>query len=439
MRHGGAEQGCPRAHFPRIAAVVYFNRVGPEELMARLSELSFALAILSATLPVAYSQLATCTLATPTPPSVAAAGESELVEDVFLTCASTAPSQSIIINVQVDLNTNLTSRITNTATMAMEPLLLIDDPEPGVANTSNGFPYFGQVLGTPGILAGAAGSGNVYQGMQDVSGGVVLDNAVLFEGVPYVTGGTRTFRITNLRANASMLGINPVNAFVTITTDVAIEITNPEITVANSTKAVDFTYAPLVGAPGLVLSFAEVFPTAFKKRVENTTVGPLTLKHQDVPGTAYCTESGFTPGFESLTSGAPGLADTGTRLLALLKDIPAGITTLTVPNQVTSSGGALVAHRVFPPFGSDYSEGTVTTATGDSTATVSATHIAELLYDVTGAAPYLGENGCGTLDTFIIGVLSSLPMSSTTATGSWAPLDTVGTASATAPEPRFKP
>jgi hypothetical protein len=409
--------------------------------MPRLSVLSFALAILSATLPVAYSQLATCTLATPTPPSVAASGESELVEDVFLTCVSTAPSQSIVINVQVDLNTNVTSRITNTATMAMEPFLLIDDPEPGVANTSNGFPYFGQVLGTPGVLAGDPGSGNVYQGMQAVSGGVVLNNAVLFQGVPYVTGGTRTFRITNLRANAALLGINPVNAFVSITTDVAIEVANPEITVANSTKALDFTSAPLVGAPGLVLKFAEVFPAAFKKRIENTTTGPLTLKHQDVPGTAYCTESGFTPGYESLTSGAPGLADTGTRLLAVLKDIPAGVTTLTVPNEVTSSGGALVAHRVFPPFGSDYSKGTVTTATGDSTATVSAADSAQLLYDVTAAAPYLGENGCGTLDTFNIAVIPSLPMSmsSTVVTGFWAPLDTVVTASATAPEPRFKP
>ncbi len=155
----------------------------------------------------------------------------------------------------------------------------------------------------------------------------------------------------------------------------------------------------------------------------------------------YCTESGFTPGYESLTSGVPGLADTGVRLLAVLKSIPAGITTLTVPNQVTSLAGSLVARRVFPPFGADFSEGTVTTATGSSTATVSAVQTAELLYDVTAAAPYLGENGCSTLDTFNIGVFPSLPMSmsSTVVIGYLAPIDTVGIASATAPEPRFEP
>jgi len=409
--------------------------------MAKLSVLSFAIAILVAALQAAYAAPITCTVATPPPPTVAANGESELVEDVFLTCVSAAPSQSIEMNLEVTFNTNLTSRITNTATMAMEPLLLIDDPKPGVANTSNGFPYFGQVRGTPGILAGAPGSGNVYQGMQALSGGVVLDNVVLFEGVPYVTGGTRTFRITNLRANASLLGINPVNVVVTIITDIAVDITNPEITVANGANALNFTSGPIAGAIGLDLSFAEQFQSAFKKRMENTIGGPLTLKHQDEPGTVYCTESGFTPGFESLTFGAAGLADTGTRLLARLKDIPVGVTMLTVPNQVTSLSGSLVAHRVLPPFGVHFAKGVITTSTGDSTVAVSATHTAELLYDVTAAAPYLGETGCGTLDTFNISVIPSLPvsMSSTVATGELAPLDSVATASATAPEPRYVP
>src|SRR5579863_3468164 len=169
--------------------------------MAKVTVLSFAITTLVIALPAVYSAPITCTLATPTPPMVAANGESELVEDVFVTCVSTAPSQSVVMNLEVILNTNLTSRITNTVTMAMEPFLLIDDPKPGVANTSNGFPYFGQVLGTPGILAGASGSGNVYQGTQ------ASPTAVEFVGVPYVTGGTRTFRITNVRSNVAMVGI----------------------------------------------------------------------------------------------------------------------------------------------------------------------------------------------------------------------------------------
>jgi hypothetical protein len=411
-------------------------------MMSKLSVLAFAFTALTGALQIGYSQPpVTCALAAPSPPFVASRGESELVEDIVMTCQSGAPSQSISINIELFLNTNITSRVTNTTTLATESLLLIDDPKPGVANTSNGFPYFGQVLGTPGVLAGASGSGNVYQGMQMMSGGVIQDNVVLFEGVPFVTGGTRTFRITNTRANVALIGVNPVNALVAVVADIAIDIANPEITVANGAPALKFTAGPLIGAIGLDLSFQELFPAAFKKRIENTSGGPQTLNHQDVPGTVYCTESGFTPGFEALTSGAPGLADTGTRLLAVLKNIPVGITTLTVPNLATSLGGTLVAHRVFPPFGADFSMGTVTNAPGSSTATVSATHAAEVLYDVTAAAPYLGVNGCGTMDTIDISVIPNLPMSMSSAvvTGFWAPIDTVGTASATAPEPRFIP
>ena len=409
--------------------------------MIKLSALAFPLAMLVALVPVAYSQPPVSTLATPAPPLIPASGESELVEDVLMTCVSNAPSQSITIDVVLTLNVNLTSRITNTATMATESLLLIDDPKPGVANTSNGFPYFGQVLGTPGILAGASGSGNVYQGTQALSGGVVIENQVVFFGVPYVTGGTRTFRLTNTRANVSQVGINPVNADVAIDSAIAINVTNPVITVAVGAPALNFTSGPIIGAVGLNLSFAERFTAAFKKRLENMPGGPLTLNHQDQPGTVYCTESGFTPGFVALIPHAIGFADTGTRLLAVLQAIPAGVTSLSVPNQVTSLSGDLVAHRVLPPLGPHFGAGTVTTATGNSTVAVSATHIAVVLYDVTAAAPYLGVNGCGALDTFNIGVFPSPPMSisSTAATGFLAPIDSMGQASATDPEPRFVP
>ncbi len=45
------------------------------------------------------------------------------------------------------------------------------------------------------------------------------------------------------------------------------------------------------------------------------------------------------------------------------------------------------------------------------------------------------------LDTFNISVIPSSPvsMNSAVVTGFWAPYDTVGIASATAPEPRFNP
>jgi len=411
-----------------------------------MTKLSFALAVFAAAIPAAYSQTPTpptCTLATPTPPSVAANGGAELVEDVYITCVSTEPSQSVLMNVALALNTNLTSRITNTATMETETLLLIDDPLPGVANISNGFPYFGQVLGTLGVPAGSPGSGNVYQATQaPAGGGGVLANLVEWAGVPYVTGGTRTFRITNIRGDVSLIGINPVSAVVQIAVgggSPTVTIINPQITVANGATALNFTSGPLIGAIGLDLNFAELFPTAFKKRIENT-VGPLTLNYQDVPGVPYCTESGFTPEFVSLTPGAIGLADTGVRLLATIEDIPPGAFVLIVPDRVVSSSGELVAHRVLPPFATNFTGGTVTTSAGDSLVFVSG-HAAELLYEVTAAAPFLGINGCAALDTFHIGVFPffPVPMTSAVVTGEFAPVDPTRFASATAPEPRFQP
>jgi hypothetical protein len=216
---------------------------------------------------------------------------------------------------------------------------------------------------------------------------------------------------------------------------------NPEVTVASGANALNFTSGPLIGAVGLDLSFAEPFPNAFKKRIENTTGGPLTLHYQDVPGAPYCTESGFTPEFVSLTPSAIGLADTGTRLFARIQGIPPGAFVLIVPTEVTSSSGELVAHRVLPPFASNFAGGTVVTGAGDGLVVVGAAHTAELLYEVTAATPYLGKNGCGALDTFKIGVVPFLPvpMSSAVVTGELAPLDPTPGASATAPEPRFQP
>ncbi len=405
----------------------------------RYSRFAMFCMIFGAAAGVANSQPIACAVTAAAPLLAASTGESELVSDLVLTCTSTAPSQSFVMNLIVTLNTNITSRITNTTTFTDEGLLLIDEPKPGVVNISNTFPYFGQVLGTPGILAGSPGSGNVYQGAQLTAGGVPQQNAVIFEGVPFVSGGTRVFRITNIRADVAEIGANPVNAFVAINTDIFVEVTNPEVTAASGADPLKFTSGPLVGALGLDLSFSERFPEAFKKRIENTTSGPLSMNHQDEPGFVYCTQSGFTPGFELLPGGNVGLANTGTRLLAVFESVPAGVTALIVPNEVTSSSGDLVAHRVLPPLGTNFAAGTVTTATGDSLVAVSASHTAELLYEVTAAAPYLNVNGCSALDTFNIGVMASTPvsLSSVLVGGALAPRDPTATASATAPEPRF--
>jgi hypothetical protein len=396
-----------------------------------------ALTFAAAALAPAYSQIGTTTCnVNPTVPAIVRGdGGSELVSDVVMTCTSTGPSVSANVNIQIFLNVNLTSRIMNPVTKETEGLLLIDEPKPGVPNSSNGFPYFGQVLGTPGVPAGAAGSGNVYQAT------LFADNTIVWTGVPFVTGGTRTFRMTNVRGNASLLGgSGTILSFVTITGPVTVGITNPTNTVAQATSGLKFTSS--TPSPGtLDVHFDELFPSAFKKRIENTLGGPLTASYQDVPGVTYCTESGFTPEFSPLTPGAIGSASTGTRLLAEISNVPPGVFVFIVPNEVTSSSGNLVAHRVFPPLGATFAGGTVSTFGGFSLEFVTAARTAELLYEVTASAPFLGKNGCATIDGFNIPAFSFFPVPLTAAVvkGHLAPVDPTPKASPTAPEPRFMP
>ena len=384
----------------------------------------------------AFSQVlgpVTCNINT-LPPEVRANGEAELVSDLVIVCTSMGPSQSVLINIQVFLNVNLTSRIMNPMTHETEALLLIDEPHPGVPNLTNGCPYLGQVLGASGVLACASGSGNVYQAR------VAANNSVVWLGVPYVTGGTRTFRMSNIRANATQIGaVGPgsIQAVVTMAGPVSFTISPPVSTVAFIANGLKFLSS--LGPPNTItLHFGEIFPTAFKKRIENTFAGPLTASHQDVPGTPYCTESGFTPEFSALTPGAIGSASTGTRLLAHIANIPPAVSALTVPNQVPAPAGTLVADRVVD-YLPNYSGGAVLTSTGFGSVAVTPLHTADLLYEVAAAAPFVGRNGCFTLDSFDIHVIAPVPWIAPIVNGRLAPVDPTPVASPTAPVPRFVP
>lgn len=178
-----------------------------------------------------------------------------------------------------------------------------------------------------------------------------------------------------------------------------------------------------------------------KKRIENTAGGPTSPARQNVPGAFYCTESGFTPDYSTVDPGDTGSANTGTRLVAAIANIPAGVTSLTVPNSVMSSAGGLVLRRVNPPFGSDLAGGTLARAAGTASVAVNpSTRKAMILYEVLAAAPYAGANGCFVLDQFTIGAhaVPSMPLAGVTIQGLMAPLDATQSASGPAPEPRFQ-
>jgi len=187
-----------------------------------------------------------------------AEGLTELVGDLVLNCQGGTPTGFGLVippvNIQVFLNTALTSRLLTTSTTGLqfsEALLLLDEPAPAdqfacnngglnptvcpAYGTGNGFGtgayvaglggvgltngYYGNgtigattatcTTGAPAPFVGCPGNNrNVFQGIQTTS------NSVTFLAVPIDPPGTnsRTVRITNIRGNANALGVAGANA-----------------------------------------------------------------------------------------------------------------------------------------------------------------------------------------------------------------------------------
>jgi len=310
-----------------------------------------------------------------------------------------------------------------------EALLLIDEPFPDQTNMTNGFQYNGQVLGTPGVAAGSPGSGNVYRGVQSSA------SSVTWTGIPFVTPGTsgvRILRITNLRANAAMVpvagpeGLNPITAAVSTN----LPVTYPNVYAAFSSTGLIFS-STLASASTVNLNFEENFPGAFRPRII-TSGGPFSFSRQDLPGEVYNTESQFTPCFSnSNCSSAPessiGFADTGTQLLAQLTGLGAQAASLSVPNQVSDGIGA-EAYLVV---------GGQPVISAGSTSLPVGNGAVEVLYVVSAGNAFAIDTLTipGTL-LDVSGATLAFPPQAVFA-GQLAPVNNTGTASPTAPEPRF--
>jgi hypothetical protein len=361
---------------------------------------------------------------------VRAEGRAELVSDIVLSCTGGKPSQSGSVNISVFLNTNITSNLTGPGPDETEALTLIDEPMPNPAlNMSNGIAFAGQMRGVPGVIP----SGNVFTGLR--TGAV---NQVVFPGVPVVPpgAGVRRFRITNLRALPPTPGVGPatIMAAIAISGPISIAIVNPVLTVGFVNNGLSFNHFSM--GSNMTLKFGEMFPSAFKKRIENAG-GPLAPVKQNHPGVLHCTESGFNPDFTAVTPGATGSANTGTRLAAKITGIPASVTFILVPRDVTS--GQIVAALVPPPYVLPYSSGVPVIAAGSAAIPVAA-GTAMVLYEVVAAPPYAGINGCAMLDSFSV-TAQPWPFGSlanANATGFFAPQDPNPIISGPSPEPRFR-
>jgi len=458
------------------------------------------------------------------PPIVRAEGLTELVGDLVLNCNGGTPTAAGALvpqaNVQIFLNTNVTSRLT--ADPWSEALLMIDEPTSAAqrycsVNGGCAITGVGNAVGTDGRAdgidyddVGATGVPNVFQGRQQGA------NSIVWLGVPIDppgTNATRIIRITNVRANANQLGVSStliptqIVMFISVTGTTSVPINQPQQTVAfiqpgltfsvrqavtsylqcvsfNSAAATDTSKA-LANGLGTIVRFTEGFASAFKRRNVaafsnvNADASP-TPERQNDPGAIYNTESGFYNPSPNVIQGSAnglgsaGLADHGTRLMARFANIPAGVSlfaslypVVTCSDCGASSLPAITAVRSATNGGLGAARLVSTDANGAGAfsgvvATNSSTFDAAGVTPATSltapSAPISLNNGAGTAvwevmtadpltaQTYEFGIgvsfaantSNNLPgLGAATVAGSFAPLSTVTTASASAPIPRF--
>lgn len=297
-----------------------------------------------------------CTANAAVPPTLRSEGLTELVGDIVLDCTGGTPVAANTpvpqVNFTIFLNTQITSKIlvpvgspTGTPTVS-EALLIVDEPGT-IGNvrpllmcaSANGCPLTGKGLFGGEPYDGTTGRPNVFQG-------IVIGNQVQFLGVPVDapgTNGSRVFRFTNIRANANSIspgsqGIpGQVQAFISASGSTSVPINAPTQVVGfvqpgmsfsprqrgaindvtNTSTNISFPQCTSLSRTGsassFILEFTEGFASSFKV---SGAAGS-----QSVPGTIYNTESGFT----SSATGQAGIATHGTRLKAVISNIPAGV------------------------------------------------------------------------------------------------------------------
>jgi hypothetical protein len=385
------------------------------------------------------TQALTCSVNTAVPPTVRAEGFTELVGDIVINCTGGNPALAQTANFQLFLNTNITSRLIGGFS---EALLIID--EAGVAGrpelcvspsaVSNSAP---QTTGTngastsliPGLPVGGlqgtgtapacndfsagsvsqSGTYNVFRGQPASAANGAANAAVIWTGIPIVapgTNNTRTFRITNVRANAAAVPTSAslvpsqIFSFLSISASQGVALTTPQQAVAFVLPGLQFDLRscdgsgsasnnflqcvsqnsalfanPSAGGPGnqriFGVRFREGFQTSFKTRLDTARPngdGTFSDQRFSVPGLTFNTESGFVRTDISELAGV-GLADTATRVAARFNNLPEGIRLfVSLSSQVPGGSPTTQANAVLVSTDANGAGGIVTV--GDATGAV---------------------------------------------------------------------
>lgn len=333
-----------------------------------------------------------CT-STATSVQMRAEGQTEKGGDFILQCTGGTPIDlgtgagsnpaniAPTVNITIFLNTtDVTSRILTTTNNAAEALLMIDEPTETqqhvctvAAEQGNLCPVYGLGIaaGSPYIPGSLDGTNpvtpfNVFQGQWV---GLAGRNSITFSGVPIAppgtNGGTRTIRITNIRANASEVAVAVSGSPSSVTETIA--VSNPTVlpvTSNNATQTIGVVQTGLLVtvnkpapsawpqctsetlAPSGSVTLNKGFGAAFKVRNQATLyTAPLALQNQDLPGGTFNTETffynaaqGVATSIDGVIGANGGLADAGTRFRIKFSNVPAGVT-VSVPTNADGNGG----------------------------------------------------------------------------------------------------
>ncbi|MDQ2948685.1 MAG: hypothetical protein M3Y27_22560, partial [Acidobacteriota bacterium] len=418
--------------------------------------------------------------------------------DLLLNCTGGTPTpagQTIpLSNLTIFLNTNITSRIVGPVSGGSEAEVLIDEPFPvGTAQVPASAPVpansptqgycavstTNASLNGCGLLGTAGGVGaqgpykttNIFQGLQ------VSANSVAWLGLPIDAPGTnavRTIRITNVRGNACQLGTSStliptqIVMFVSVNGSQQVSINNPQQTVAfiqpglvvgggttsflqcQNANGTLLSSSASVGQTNTVsLTATEGFASSFKARgylaggeqpsvsgANSNTIGTRAATLQNVPGFPYNTESGFVSAATGgPATGAPGVADFGTRLGFNVNNLGAGVnifvpTTIALTNAITGNASGGIAILVSGASGSGALAGVTISGTS-----------ASVQYEIVQANPNAIEKlSLPVTVSFLSNTGQNLPgLGQSTGTVGFLPQSTVNTATSSDPIPRFCP
>ena len=302
----------------------------------------------------------------------------ELVSDLIVYCSGGTPASSgaaiPAYDITLTFNANVTSRLIGSDGQSTEALLLIDGPSPGsqfpceqptgvcqsVGNGTGGGYYGGD----------SATNRNVFQGVRGTGTTTLTWKSIPFD--PPGTGQYRTFQFTNLRLDAtspaavaaglgttsiSLTGTAGASATIPVVNDaLPLSLVSPSLTAVvrdagnttDSSSGVTVTVAAAATmTPVATLRFTEGFAGADRARTAATFVDVDTSPPpvDQNSGFPYGTESGFynstfgTYGNRGNLATA-GLADSGTRYMAVIDQIPVGYNVYVDVYSATTATGA---------------------------------------------------------------------------------------------------